>query len=146
MPRKPSVMPTTRTKRLLLKHGFECHIVERMICGAGIRKDFCGGIDQLAMKQSYKKIIGIQSFSTAWAEHERKIIKGEGDRGEATVVDVKFWLSLPYSKFIFIGWRKLKVKRGGKAYVWTPRFGRVRLTKKGILKLIEVQTFAEAIK
>ncbi len=146
MPRKPSVMPTTRSKNLLAEHGYQCHIVERMICGAGIRMDFSGCIDQLAMSTDHKKIIGIQSFSSDWSGHYKKIILGEGDKGQATVDGAIFWLSLSYTKLIFIGWRKLKLKRGGVAMRWKPRFGRVKLTKKGKLKLIEVQTFEEAIK
>jgi len=146
MARKPSIMYTTRTKKLFAEHGFKCEIVERTICGIGIRKDFLGGVDQLAMKVGHKHIIGVQSFSTDWAGHYRKIILGEGDRGQATVDEVTFWMKLPYTRMCFIGWRKLKVKRGGKAYRWTPRFGRVKLTKKNVLKLIEVKTFEEAIK
>ncbi len=146
MPRKPSVMPTTRTKNLFAEHGFQCHIVERMVCGAGIRIDFMGGLDQLAMKKGHNKIIGIQSFSTAWSEHYRKIILGEGDKGQWTVDQMKYWMSLKYSRAVFVGWRKLLMKRGGKRYHFVPRFGRVKLTKKGALKLIEVKTFEEAIK
>ena len=82
------------------------------------------------MKEGHKKIIGIQCFSTAWTEHERKILK-EFPEG------AKFWLSLDYTDLWFCGWRKLKVKRGGKAYRYFPRFGKVKLTKKGKLKLVE---------
>ncbi len=126
--------PLVRTVKYFKNHGYRCEIVERFIPtgGHGFRKDFLSCIDLMAMKPNKKKIIGVQCFSTAWTEHEKKICV---EFPELT----KYWLSLKYTKLYFIGWRRLKVKRGGVAVRWTPRLGIVRLTKKGKLKLEEVE-------
>ena len=120
--------PTQRSLEYFRKEGFTCEIVERFVFNH--RKDFLSCIDIMIMKEGHKKIIGIQCFSTAWTEHQRKILE-EFPEG------ARFWLSLKYADFWFMGWRKLKVKRGGKAFRYVPRFGKVKLTKRGKLKLIE---------
>jgi hypothetical protein len=120
--------PTARSLEYFRKLGFTCEIVERFVYTH--RKDFLSCIDIMVMKEGHKKMIGIQCFSTAWKEHERKILE-EFPEG------AKFWLGLKYTDFWFVGWRRLKLKRGGKAVRWKPRFGKVKLTKKGKLKLIE---------
>ena len=130
--------PTSRTLELFRKEGYEVQIVERFIGYANVRKDYLTCLDLHALKAGQKTIIGIQCFSTAWQEHYRKICV-EYPEG------AKFWLGCGH-KFIFIGWRKLKVKRGGKAVRWTPRFGRVKLTKKGKIKLTEVEYLWQALR
>lgn len=131
--RMASKRPTARTLEFFRDKGYEVQIVERFVFNH--RKDFLGCIDVLAMKENQKTIIGIQCFSTAWKEHERKLLK---EFPEGT----KFWLRLGH-EFFFVGWRKLKLKRGGKAMRWTPRFGKVKLTKKGKLKMKEFKDWPE---
>ncbi len=130
MARKKGRSATSRTIEYFTKLGYRCEIVERFIPGARIRKDFLSCIDLLAMKEGKKTIVGVQCFTTAWTEHEKKICQEFPD-------GALFWLSLKRTKLIFIGWRKLKVKRGGKAIRWTPRIGVVKI-KKGKLILKEV--------
>ena len=119
-----------RTKKVLVNAGYRCEKVEMWIPGIGIRKDFLGCIDMLAMRPKKKKILGIQLFTTAWTDHQRKICEEYPD-------GAKFWLRCGHELW-FVGWRKLKVKRGGKAVIWTPRYGQVVLKKKR-LELIEVE-------
>ena len=122
--------PTTRTLNFFRDLGYECVIVERFLVGARVRKDYLSCIDLHLLLPGEKTIIGVQCFSTAWTEHERKICK-EYPEG------AKLWLGMGH-KLLFIGWRRLKVKRGGVAVRWTPRFGWCKLTKKGKVKLREV--------
>jgi len=125
------VSPTARTLKFFGDLGYETVVVERYIMGASIRKDYLSCIDIHILEPNTPIIIGVQCFSTAWAEHERKICY-EYPEG------AKFWLKMGH-KLLFMGWRKLKVKRGGKAIRWTPRFGWCYLTKKGKVRLCEVE-------
>ena len=115
---------------ILKAAGYRCEKVERWIPGAGIRKDFLGCIDIIAIRAKKKKLIGLQVFTTAWMEHKRKICDEYPD-------GARLWLECGHQLY-FIGWRKLKVKRGGKAFRWVPRFGKVKAKKKKLV-LIEVQ-------
>lgn len=113
----------------------------------GIRKDLFGIIDLIALrpinlplqmnetqqlifnreytdelynsphKQGWE-LVGVQSFGQDFAEHKRKVLASKA---------APIWLATGAAIELW-GWRKLKVKRGGKAMVWTPRIH--RLTKK----------------
>ena len=127
----------SRTLELFRDAGYQCEIVERWIPGAGIRKDFLGCIDMMAMRPGKERIVGVQVFTTAWTEHRRKICEEYPDGAD-------FWLSCGH-KLVFIGWRKMKVKRGGKAIKWVPRIGRV-YKKKGTLILKEYDNLIRSLR
>ena len=132
-----SVLPSVRTKGIFNELGYTTQLVERFIPGVGIRKDFLGCIDVVAMSIDDDKIIGIQCFSTAWSAHKKKIIDGE----EPYALDgVRFWLELGYTEMWFLGFRKLKVKRGGSAIKWVPRWGEVLIIDDEVT-LIERDNF-----
>jgi hypothetical protein len=109
-----SLSATQRTLRALRERGLVCDIVERWIQrpGFGFRKDLFGIIDLIALGP--EGVIGVQSCSTDLAAHLKKITE---DCYESTVN----WLRTPGCTLELWGWRKLKVKRGGKAMTWAPR-------------------------
>lgn len=103
---------TSRTLQYCRSLGWEADIVERFNPYAGkfgTRKDLFGIIDIIALTD--KGIVGIQSCGQAFAEHNRKIL--EEPMGLR-------WLEKG-GVLILIGWRKLKLKHGGKAMRWMPR-------------------------
>uniref|UniRef100_A0A6M3JMU3 Uncharacterized protein n=1 Tax=viral metagenome TaxID=1070528 RepID=A0A6M3JMU3_9ZZZZ len=55
--------------------------------------------------------IGIQSCGSAFLEHDKKILESP--------MALK-WLE-KNNYLMLIGWRKVKLKRGGKAMRWSPR-------------------------
>ena len=73
------------------------------------RKDLFNTIDIVVL---YNGIIGLQVCGSDWQEHIRKIEENES---------TKHWLNQG-GRLVLMGWRQLKVKRGGKAMKWTPRF------------------------
>lgn len=90
-------------------------MVERFLSHAGhfgVRQDLFGLFDLLAVKR-HEGIIGIQCFTTAWTEHYEKFF--DSNREEAVN-----WLESG-GRIELWGWRRLKVKRGGKAIRWVPR-------------------------
>ena len=118
--------PTQRTIRALRDQGRRCDIVERFIAQAGpygVRKDLFGIIDIIALDPE-RGIVGIQSCGEAFAAHERKIL----EEGWEAAVD---WLKSG-GKLELWGWRKLLVKRGGKAVRWTPRIREFTLADFGL--------------
>jgi hypothetical protein len=109
-----SVSPTQRTLAALREQGRKCAIVEKWNPYAGVRQDLFGFIDIIALERDgLRGIIGVQSTGSAFAAHERKLLE---ERREACIA----WL-LAGGEIELWGWRKLKVKRGGKATCWTPR-------------------------
>ncbi len=105
---------TSRTLKYVREQGWEADTVERWIKNpkhpaGGFRKDLFGIIDIIALSE--KGIVGIQSCGQAFAEHNRKIL--------AEPMALK-WLEKG-GILMLIGWRKIKLKRGGKAMRWSPR-------------------------
>jgi len=103
---------TSRTLEYIRNMGWEADKVEQWNPYAGRygqRKDLFGIIDIIALTD--KGIMGIQSTGQAFAEHNRKIL--------SEPMGLK-WLEKGGS-LMLIGWRKLKLKKGGKAMRWTPR-------------------------
>lgn len=97
------------------EQGRLCDIVERFNRYAGphgIRQDAFGFIDILALDPE-RGIVGIQSCGHAFTEHLNKITE---ERAE----NVTEWLKAG-GKLELWGWRKVKIKRGGKAMRWKPR-------------------------
>ena len=102
--------PTQRSKQLLSDNGWTVAIVERWNPHARIRQDLFGFADLLAIKPNMAPLLA-QVTSTGWQSRIDKIL----DEPLAL-------LALRSGFRIEVhGWRKLKVKRGGKAVRWTPK-------------------------
>jgi len=107
---------TSRTLEYLRSQGWVADRVEQFNAYAGKfgqRKDMFGFGDIVAMGEN--SIIAIQSCGQAYAEHNRKITEDEKVAPLALL-----WLQNG-GRLILIGWRKVKLKRGGKALRWQPR-------------------------
>lgn len=113
---------TQRTLRALRARGLVAAIVERFNQYAGphgIRQDLFGIIDVLALDPE-RGVIGIQSCGTAFNQHLQKLIVEKAQ-------ETSDWLSTPGTSLELWGWRKVKLKRGGKAERWTPRVVQITL-------------------
>jgi hypothetical protein len=102
--------------RELRQQGRVCGIVERynaFVGPHGIRQDLFGIIDIIALDPE-RGVVGIQSCGSDFAAHERKILE---ERAQESID----WLSTPGAKLELWGWRRVKLKRGGKAMRWAPR-------------------------
>lgn len=66
--------------------------------------------------ECYRKggVIGVQSCGTAFSEHLKKLTIEKAE-------DTRNWLLTPGTSLELWGWRKVKVKRGGKAMKYEPR-------------------------
>lgn len=84
---------------------------------SGFKTDLYYIIDYLAIDEN--RTVGIQSCGADFAAH---IVKFLIDERENT----KLWLSSPNRELILIGWRKLKVKRGGKAFRYHARIAYIK--------------------
>ena len=111
--------PTQRTLRYLREQGHVAAIVEKWNPHVGIRQDLFGFIDIIALDPE-KGVIGVQSTGQDFAGHYRKLTT---ERYQ----EVSDWLKTPGTSLLLIGWRKLKVKRGGKAMRWSPRIQEITL-------------------
>lgn len=115
---------TQRTLRELRRQGRIVDVCERWMINpkhpaGGFRKDLFGFIDLIVLDPD-QGIVAIQSCGNSFAAHYRKIIDSE-----CTEYVVE-WL-LCGGKVELWAWRKLKLKKGGKAMKWRPRvhvFGR----------------------
>lgn len=133
--------PTQRTLKVLRADGWLAGIVERFITAGpnrkfGNRSDLFGVFDIVAVNPQVSlqehgtpSTIGVQCFSTAWREHEEKMVFHKEN--------VVTWLEAGNGVELW-GWRKLKVKRGGTAVRWTPRIKKVILLPSGYLSFVEV--------
>lgn len=105
---------TSRTLNYIREQGWLADIVERFNAYAGKfgqRKDLFNIIDIIAMGEG--SIIGIQSCGQSFSEHDKKILEDPEGRG-------LMWVEHG-GRLILMGWRKVKLKRGGKAMRWAPR-------------------------
>jgi len=121
--------PTQRTLRALRNEGRICDIAEKWIATPyskipGFRKDLFGFIDIVALCPE-KGILAIQSCGQSWSQHVGKIMDSEA------TVNVIEWLKCGGS-FQLWGWRKVKMKRGGKAMVWRPRMANIILEEENV--------------
>jgi len=107
-----STSATQRTIRALKSQGRKCAIVEKWNPHVNIRQDLFRIIDILALDPE-RGVIGIQT-GTQRASHFRKITEDEAQN----TID---WLETPGTVLELYTWRKVKVKRGGKAVRWEPR-------------------------
>lgn len=102
--------PTSRSKKLLSEDGWTVAVVERWNPHVRIRQDLWGFADLIAMKPGYAPKL-LQVTTTGTAERVRKILE-----------EPRALIALRSGFQIEVhGWRKLKVKRGGKAVRWAPR-------------------------
>jgi hypothetical protein len=94
-----------------------CAIVERYnahVGPHGIRQDMFGIIDVLALDPE-RGVLGIQCCAgSGFNAHLKKITV---EHYQETLD----WLSTPGTSLFIWAWRKVKVKRGGKAMTWQPR-------------------------
>lgn len=121
--------PTQRTLRALREQGRVCAIVEKFNAFAGphgIRQDLFGIIDVLALDPQ-RGVIGVQSCGQAFSDHERKLLD---ERAEECIN----WLSTPGTALELWGWRKVKLRRGGKAMRWQPRIREFTLNDFGVIR------------
>lgn len=114
--------PTQRTLKYYRDQGMTIGVVERWIPnpkhpGGGLRSDLFGFIDLIGIGSD--GIVGIQSCGSSYSEHYRKITEEKSE-------EVREWLEAG-AKLVLIGWRKLKVKRGGIAMTWQPRIQEITL-------------------
>jgi len=112
---------TQHTLKLYRDQGMRCQVVEQWIAWSGTRRDLFGCIDFVALDPGGRGIVGVQCFGQAFAEHLHKV---QGECLDA-LLD---WLRCG-ARFDLVGWRKLKVKRGGKAVRWTPRIQEITLAQ-----------------
>ena len=108
---------TSRTLKYIREKDWVVDMVERWIPmpthpAKGFRKDYLGFADMIALGEN--SIIAIQSCGQSFAEHNRKITEDEEVSKNALL-----WLDSG-GRLILVGWRKVKVKRGGKAMRWEP--------------------------
>jgi len=108
---------TQRTLRALREQGCIAEIVERYVkfgaTGFGCRKDLFGFLDIISLDPK-KGIVGIQSTSGGCLpEHRRKIFEDKS-------IELQEWLKAG-GKVEIYAWRKIKLKRGGKAERWSAR-------------------------
>ena len=107
--------PAQRTMRALRDKGGICAMVEHYnphVGEHGIRQDLFGIIDVLVLDPS--DTLGIQCCGTDFKAHVEKLTVEKAQES----LD---WLSSPHRKLQIWGWRKVKLKRGGKAERWSPR-------------------------
>jgi hypothetical protein len=118
--------PTERTLRALRAEGRIVGKTEhwnsfapRGDGGRGIRQDLFGFVDVIALCAD-RGIVGIQSTGTAFSAHLEKLLDSECS---GNVIE---WLRCG-GRVELWGWRKLLVKRGGKAKRWVPRVREITL-------------------
>ena len=127
-----SLTPTQRTLRALRELGLECAIVEKWnnYGGAGLtvdgkhipgkRTDLFNIIDVLALDPQ-RGVIGVQSCGSSFSEHLKKLTIEKAQESSN-------WLKTPGTVLELWGWRKVKVKKGGKALRWLPRIRIITLS------------------
>ncbi len=108
--------PTTRSLDRLRKRGWTPCIVERRL-GKLVTKDLFGFGDILAIKHGETPVLIQTTTGSNLAARRTKIYASDL---AALVLQSGF-------RIVLHGWRKLKVRRGGKAMVWTLREEEVTL-------------------
>lgn len=113
--------PTQRTIRELKNNGLRCAVVEKWnphVGPYGIRQDLFGIIDVLALDPQ-RGVVGVQCCAgSGFRGHWRKLT-------EEHAQETLDWLLTPGTVLQLWAWRKVKMKRGGKAMIWRPRIAEV---------------------
>ncbi len=110
------VSPTSRTLNYIREQGWLADKVEQWNPYAGKfgqRSDMFGFGDIVALGEG--AIIAIQSCGTSFSEHNKKILEDE-----LVAPNALLWIESG-GRLILIGWRKVLMKRGGKAKRYEPR-------------------------
>lgn len=110
--------PVQRTLKLIREQGATPWIVERFIHQRNLKIDFLHIIDLISL--SPDSVSGWQVCGNDFKAHLDKIMIQHMD-------NTKIWLAAPGTRMFLIGWRKLKVKRGGKAMKWVPKIAVISL-------------------
>ena len=112
-----------RTLKRCRQSGHTAAVVEKFnphVGKFGVRQDLFSIIDVIALDHD-RGIIGIQACTgSSYQEHIRKLTRQEAARS-------RDWLKTPGAILEIWGWRKIKVRRGGKAVVWKPRIKEITL-------------------
>lgn len=87
--------------------------------GGGFRRDLFGFIDLIVLDREHG-IVGIQACGQDFKAHLDKIMDSECTEFVIEWLKCRGLLEL-------WGWRKVKLKRGGKAMVWRPRIQQITL-------------------
>lgn len=109
--------PTQRTLDHCRRRGWHPAVVEKWIPQARRRSDLYGGIDLVVMDDQ-QGLLGIQAT-------DGSSVSKRAEKLSALPLMIE-WLRRGNRLEIW-GWRKLKKKRGGKAFVYRPRILRARL-------------------
>ena len=123
--RKRPVNYNSKSLKWLREQGFTCGRVESYDAYSNRKADLFGIIDYVAISPSWT--VGVQMCGKDFASHIKKIT-------EERINEATAWLSCPHRELILIGWRKLKVKRGGKKEQYQPRIAHFWLNEKGELE------------
>ena len=117
-----SLSPTQRTMGALRSQGNRCEVVERFnphVGDHGVRHDLFNIIDILVLDPA-QGITGVQACAgSGFKKHIRKLTEEHAQES----ID---WLTCG-GKLMVYGWRKVKLKRGGKAMRWKPRIQEITL-------------------
>ena len=118
--------PTQRTLREIRQQGRLVDVSEKWVINpkhpaGGFRKDLFGFID-LVVLDPEQGFVAIQSCGSSFKAHLDKILDSE------CTENVIAWLKCG-GRVELWGWRKLKLKRGGKAMVWRPRIQEITLDR-----------------
>jgi hypothetical protein len=111
---------TQRTLRALREQGRIVDTCERWVRNpkhpaGGFRKDLFGFIDLISLDPE-RGIVAIQSCGQGFSEHVKKITDSE-----CTEYVIEWLRNRSKPCLELWGWRKVKLKRGGKAMRWKPR-------------------------
>ena len=115
-----------RTLKELRKKGMPCAVVEKWNHHTKCRQDLFGIIDVIALDHT-TGVLGIQVCGADFRSHIRKITIEKAE-------ETRDWLLTPGSRLEVWGWRKLKLKRGGKALRWKCRVQEITLSDIVITK------------
>ena len=114
--------PVQRTMRVLRESGNICAVVEKWNPYGGthgIRVDLFNIIDILVLDPE-RGVRGIQCCGSDYSGHVRKLTEDKAQNS----ID---WLQTPGTVLEIWGWRKIKLKRLGKAMRWQPRIQEITM-------------------
>ncbi len=114
--------PTQRTLRELRQQGRRCAIVEKWnqhVGPRGVRQDLFGILDIVSLDPE-RGVVGVQSCGNSFSAHFHKLTEDRADE----CID---WLRTPGTVLELWAWRRVKLKRGGKAMRWQPRVREITL-------------------
>lgn len=120
--------PTQRTLQYLRNVGHVPGMVERFNSYGGkfgVRVDLFNFIDIISLSGS--NIWGVQSFGYSWSSHIKKLKEPE------ILFNAKTWIASG-GRILYIGWRKVKKKRGGKQMIWKPRLAEITINGDDIVQ------------